>query len=599
MQVRQNRQDVRQGILLAGLAFVGMTLWLPVNPAHAMQLYEGDSLIVQFDSTVTYGMMWRVAERDEGIIGIANGGTKNTVNYDDGNLNYDKGLVSSLGKITCDLDIATENYGVFSRGKAFYDYVNMNQDRERTVLTDVAEDKVGKNAELLDAYLWAAIDLGKVPVQVRLGEQVVSWGESTFLQGGINAINPIDVAAIRGPGAELKEALLPEGTIWASAGLTDNISVEGLYLYDWGETELEPLGTYYSYIDFASPGAYKLVLGSGKAPDNGNASVADTMLAVPRGRDYEADDQGQFGLAMRWFVPALNSTEFGFFYLNYNNRLPNLSAKTGTMDGLLAAAAAPNATVALSEYAKTMEYRAEYVNDIQLFGASFSTEVMGLALQGETSFRKDAPIQIDDAEILLHALGPLNPMLGGLSQLGAATSLDTDFEGYVLRDISQVQVTATKVLKPFMGTDGGVLLAEVGVNHVYDMPSKDTLRMEGPGTVNPGDPMAAAALGVSVEPADKFADATSWGYRILGRLDFNNLIGAVNFSPRVAFAHDVKGNSPFGGPFQEDRKSFTLGLGASYQSWSVDLNYTNYFGAGDYNWLNDRDIVAFNIKYSF
>jgi len=42
---------------------------------------------------------------------------------------------------------------------------------------------------------------------VRLGRQVISWGESTFIPNGINVINPIDVARLRTPGSELREAL--------------------------------------------------------------------------------------------------------------------------------------------------------------------------------------------------------------------------------------------------------------------------------------------------------------------------------------------------------------------------------------------------------
>ena len=34
---------------------------------------------------------------------------------------------------------------------------------------------------------------------------MINWGESTFIQGGINAINPVDVSALRVPGAELRD----------------------------------------------------------------------------------------------------------------------------------------------------------------------------------------------------------------------------------------------------------------------------------------------------------------------------------------------------------------------------------------------------------
>ena len=69
----------------------------------------------------------------------------------------------------------------------------------------------------------------------------------------------------------------------------------------------------------------------------------------------------------------------------------------------------------------------------------------------------------------------------------------------------------------------------------------------------------------------------------------------------IVSSHDVSGYTPGpGGAFLEDRKAVTLGLGGNYQNaWTTDLSYTNYFGAKRYNLINDRDFVAFNIKYSF
>ena len=621
MQATKDRQRNWRGILLAGFAFIGMAFVLPTSPAQAIQLYDGSVWQAQLDTTVSYGLMWRVEKRDKGIIGIGNGGKKSSPNFDDGNLNYSTGLVSNQAKIISELDLASEFGGLFLRGRAFYDFETMDGNRSRTDLLSDAEDQSGRSIDLLDAYVWGQKDLGPVPVQVRVGEQVVSWGESTFIQGGINVLNPVDLSALRSPGAELKEALLPEGLVWANAGLTENISVEGVYFYDWGKIELDPLGTYFSEVDFLGDEAFKVVLGNGTFPDMGNASVADTFLGLPRSDDYKPKDDGQYGAALRWYVPALSGTEFGFFFLNYHNRLPVLSAKTGTLPGLINAGAAAGAVyaaagvgpgmnpavdaaaqgMALNEYLKTAAYRAEYVEDIKLYGVSFATELFGVAFQGEYSFRPDAPLQIDDVELLLSALGPLNPALGGLSQLGAATELDHDFKGYIERDMSQVQMTATHLLGPTLGADEMVVLGEVGLVHVHNMPSTSTLRLEGPGAVKPGSDAAAAALGFpSKESSDKFADATSWGYRLLVQMDFNNAIGAISLKPRVAWSHDVDGISPLGGPFQEDRKAITLGLGGTYlDAWSADVSYTSFFGAGDYNMINDRDFIAANIKYSF
>ena len=93
---------------------------------------------------------------------------------------------------------------------------------------------------------------------------------------------------------------------------------------------------------------------------------------------------------------------------------------------------------------------------------------------------------------------------------------------------------------------------------------------------------------------------SSWGYRILAKLDYFNVIGPIGFTPRIGWSHDVSGISPLGGPFLERRKAITLGLTANYlSSWTADLSYTNYFGAGAYNSVNDRDFIGFNVKYSF
>ena len=163
----------------------------------------------------------------------------------------------------------------------------------------------------------------------------------------------------------------------------------------------------------------------------------------------------------------------------------------------------------------------------------------------------------------------------------------------------------TKVFGPGLGADQSLLLVEAAVNHVPDLPSTDVLRFEAPGTYTSGNPLMSgpggAHEGKPFEPADAFADPTSWGYRLAGRMDFNNALGAWNLSPRFGWQHDVSGNSPGpGGNFVDGRTAFTLGMAANYQSkWEVDLSWTTYSGAGRYNLINDRDFVAAIVKFSF
>jgi hypothetical protein len=172
----------------------------------------------------------------------------------------------------------------------------------------------------------------------------------------------------------------------------------------------------------------------------------------------------------------------------------------------------------------------------------------------------------------------------------------------------QGQVTATKAFPPMLGAAQLVAVLEAGVTQVDGMPDKESggpiglgLRLNGPGTSVSGNaPLASRHFG-EVEPQDRFADETSWGYRAALRLDYLGLIGAWNFSPRFVWAHDVDGTTPGpGGNFVEGRYGATLGVGANYQSkFELDLSYTVFGGAGRYNELADRDFIAATVKYSF
>ena len=99
-----------------------------------------------------------------------------------------------------------------------------------------------------------AFDAGEAAVDVRLGNHVLNWGESTFIQNGVNVINPFDVTKLRTPGAELRDALEPVPLVSASVAPTSALSLEGFYQLDWKKTEIDPPGTYFSTNDYAGAG---------------------------------------------------------------------------------------------------------------------------------------------------------------------------------------------------------------------------------------------------------------------------------------------------------------------------------------------------------
>ena len=79
--------------------------------------------------------MVRTQERDLDFVGIANGGRAESVNFDDGSLNYDRGVFANELRLSADLTLGWRNFGFFIRGFGFYDFETQLNDRERTDLS--------------------------------------------------------------------------------------------------------------------------------------------------------------------------------------------------------------------------------------------------------------------------------------------------------------------------------------------------------------------------------------------------------------------------------------------------------------------------------
>ena len=89
-------------------------------PAVAEDFRKGE-LEGSLDITLSHGVTFRVGARDKRLIGRAEGaGTANSVNSDDGNLNYDSGIVSNASKFIGELDLNYRNFGAFARVHGFF-----------------------------------------------------------------------------------------------------------------------------------------------------------------------------------------------------------------------------------------------------------------------------------------------------------------------------------------------------------------------------------------------------------------------------------------------------------------------------------------------
>lgn len=127
MPIPTARIFIRQAPKTAGFTLAGLLPLLGGASAQAMELSFADGEIQgALDTTISYGQMWRVQGRDK---------TNDDININDGNRNFDTGLVSEVYKLTSDLELSYKNYGLFIRGSAFYD----------TQIMDKRTDYAGNN----------------------------------------------------------------------------------------------------------------------------------------------------------------------------------------------------------------------------------------------------------------------------------------------------------------------------------------------------------------------------------------------------------------------------------------------------------------------
>ncbi|WMN59895.1 DUF1302 domain-containing protein [Pseudoalteromonas xiamenensis] len=672
--------------------------------------FEVGEFDVTFDSTFSYGQSIRIEDRDFTFIGKSNHPRFNWTGYnaaigntiysssevwaqpgaysnngDAGDLNFDAGdTFSQLIKGTHELSIRQENWGIFSRFMYFYDFAMEDGDfAYKNPVSGASVDPcenddtaalVCSDFRLLDAFVWANFDLnnGNNPLSVRVGQQVLNWGESTLISHGIN-VNPVDIDRLKAAGAELKEAFIPVGMFWASLGVTENLTLEAFYQYKWQETRLPATGSYFSTNDFASENGYSqnIQLGFTSNPDidlthltsvlnnldtywkgaltakgldatdpavltsaSAQSLLAQMYLAYPtkvalKGKGdsgkTEPQDAGQYGLKLAWYSPELNETEFGLYYTNYHSRVPLISGKASNFTQAAIAkdlAYISQNTITEDNITNLNAFtkgQIVYPEDIELYGLSFNTTVGETAVSGEFAYRKGEPLQIDDVELLYAGMAEqlayagIRPDFAGLSQMSqgdqvAYVNPGEIAQGYIERDTMQLQFTATHLFGPSLGADSWAVVGEAGVVTIKDMPTYDELRLNVAGTGRsgtiegvPGNSYDLLHIALSNGPeTNPFPTATSWGYRLIAKGEYNNLFSGVNFSPRVVFSHDVNGTTP--DPmflFVEDRKSLGVTLNFNYQNaWSFDFGYNAFWGGGATNTFADRDFVSFNIKYS-
>ncbi|WP_312172850.1 DUF1302 domain-containing protein [Stutzerimonas kunmingensis] len=611
-------KTTRQGIFQPKSLALAVALGTAA-PAYAVNFNIGE-IEGQFDSSMSIGASWSTTDRDMDLVGASNGGTGFTQTGDDGRLNFKKGeTFSKIFKGVHDLELSYRDSGAFIRGKYWYDFELKDESRLFKDISDSNRKEAAQSsgAQILDAFLYHNYYFGDLPGTVRVGRQVVSWGESTFIGNSINSINPVDAAAFRRPGAEIKEGLIPVNMLYVSQGLSDRLSMEAFYQLEWDQTVADNCGTFFASNDVAADGCDSNydILGPLTAQDLGvlraaGVTAGEEGLRVPRGGDRDARDSGQFGLALRWLG---DTTEYGAYFMNYHSRTPMLSMQNTDRAGITAAltafgtvAATPGATATMAEDALlgTLlgrgQYYLEYPEDIQLYGLSFSTVLpTGTAWSGEVSYRPNAPVQINTTDTTFTLASGIGTSIGGGDVAEGFAQAGLDQRGYNRKEITQIQTSFTHFFDQVLGAGRVTVVGEIGYAHVGGLESKRDVRY-GRDAIY-GTPAGDRQSNIDSAARygwDGFVTANSWGYRLRALADYSNVFAGVNLTPNISFSHDVDGYGP-NGLFNEGSKAVSVGVDAVYQNmYTASLSYTDFFG-GDYNTLVDRDFLAFSVGVNF
>ena len=569
--------------------------------AQSFEFYTG-GIEGSFDSEISMGSSWRVEAQDDQF--LANG------NEEDGNANFSEGSAfSQVFKGSHDLQLSYKNFGGFVRGKYWYDsaLADNNVDRGHTPTATIGTgvtDPLSVNhagggrlddsefndlskfsgAEILDAFVYGEFDVLGMPLDVRLGKQVVSWGESTFILGGINAINPVDVNGFTRPGAEIKEILLPVNMAYANIGLTESISLEAFYQLEYQESVLPGCGTYFSPNDYISDGCNVVTL-----------EVPGVSASLQRSEDEKPADDGQFGLSMRYVAEELADTEFGLYYMNIHSRTPTGNGRKFDAQevGALMAAGVPQTAAVIS----STSYFVAYPEDLQIMGLSFATTLGSVAFSGELSYHKDTPIQINAGQLITATLFGSTQ---GLAAIGKdSTILDAEVSaiapggeivGYREFDVSQAQFTAIKFIDRFLGADRFTLIAEAGYTFIHDFTEgNNQIRFQRDGFFDQPE-----------NSNQGFVTESAWGYRTLIIGEYSDVFSGVNLKPSLAWNHDVEGNSPTNtSGFGEGKQSVDISLDADYLStYKASISYTQFMG-GDFNAKSDKDFASISVGMQF
>lgn len=476
-------------------------------------------------------------------------------NGDNGNLSFDQGEVAHAAvKMTTDINFDLFDYNFFARTLIFYDPLYENHDEvhpdttaqpRKTQFSDKGRESLGFDAKFLDFFVSRNFELFDRDVGIKIGNQVINWGESAFLLlNSLNVLNPPDQGRLRIPGFDIKELSQPVGMVSINAHLFGETGFEAFYQYGWKPILADPVGSFFSQSDILGPGGQYAMLSFAKAPEDPNelynpsrnnivvnggngdvlslvGSMSDRTLLIDHDASRRIRPQGgdQYGVAIRSYLENFNNgTEIGLYYARYHSRVPGVGAIAA--DDSCLNGAAPTCTVGLTTLpgfgtvpslggtgeplpVGSARLVVEYPEDINMYGLSFNTNVGQWAFSGEYVFRDNLPVQVHSTDLIFAALQPAFPAsaapIPGIGPVPGRRDAVPDFlmtnyrgqtvqpnqyiPGYERMKVGQMGLTWLRLIggSNWVNASQITFLLETGWTHVFDMPGLDEIQFQGGG----------------------------------------------------------------------------------------------------------------------
>jgi len=552
-----SKQFPGRGGYLSGALAVALASALTAPSALAFEFDTGNpEFMGRWDNTLKYTAMRRLQEQDSALTAGRN--------LDDGDRNFNKGLVSSRIDLLSELDLTYKNWGARVSGAGWYDAVyNRSNDNDspstanslsvpNNQFTAATEELHGRKAELLDALVFGKVDFaGDKTAIVRAGKHSLLWGESLFF--GANGIAggqaPVDIIKLLSvPNSQFKEIIRPVGQLSGQLQLSPNYSLGAYYQYRWEKNRIPAAGSYLSFTDVLDVGGERLLAGAPVIPGGG-------PLAFFRGPDIEAKDSGQYGIQMR-YRPEGENVEYGLYALRFHDKNFQVYLRPAGFNPVSG---------------RIGDYALVYPENIRAYGASFSTTVGSVSVGGEASVRRNTP-------------------LASPGVVAGPTADNDDNPAYPVGNSAHAQVSAIYLLTPTSLWEGGNLLAEIAWNRRTSI------------TKNP------AAL-------DPNATRDAWGFRMIFAPAYYQVLPGVDIKVPIGLGYNPKGRSSVISLFNggvDQGGDVSIGVNADYQkAWNVGLNYTRFIGStGTFfknpntatptlsfdQKLKDRDFLSFSVQ---